>query len=196
MITSYDRLDDGELIAMVKGGDADAQDYLIEKYKRVVKIKSRAYFLAGADREDIIQEGMVGLYKAIRDFDTEKNASFSSFAGLCVARQIVTAVKLASRRKHLPLNSYVSLDKPPDSGEWVDTLIETRAESPEDILIGNEKRALIEKIISEELSEMERQTLRLYMRGNSYSEIAAITRKDEKSIDNAIQRVRRKLRRV
>lgn len=196
----YLNIDDEKIIEFIHNGDKIAQDYIIYKYKSLVKVKSRTYFLIGADKEDIIQEGMIGLYKAIRDFKQDKLSSFHSFAELCVTRQIITAIKTATRQKHIPLNSYVSLNKSVDEGEtvksYIDLLVETSISSPEDILIGQEDKNYIEKNIAENLSDLECKVLYLYMQGKSYMEIANITDKNEKSIDNAIQRIRRKVEKI
>lgn len=196
----YLNIDDEKIIEFIHNGDTIAQDYIIYKYKNLVRVKSRTYFLIGADKEDIIQEGMIGLYKAIRDFKKDKLSSFHSFAELCVTRQIITAIKAATRQKHIPLNSYVSLNKSVDEGEtvksYIDLLVETSISSPEDILIGQEDKNYIEKNIAENLSDLECRVLYLYMQGKSYMEIANITDKNEKSIDNAIQRIRRKVEKI
>lgn len=196
----YLGLTDEAIIDLVRKGDQTAQDYIISKYKNLVKVKSRTYFLIGADKEDIIQEGMIGLYKAIRDFRQDKLASFHSFAEICVTRQIITAIKTATRQKHIPLNSYISLNKSVNEGEtvrsYIDLIVETSISSPEDIFIGQEDKSFIEKHIAENLSGLECRVLYLYMQGNSYMEIARMTDKNEKSIDNAIQRIRRKVEKI
>ncbi len=196
----YADMEDEDVISLIHNGDINAQDYLINKYRNLVRIKSRAYFIIGADKEDIIQEGMLGLYKAIRDFKRDKQSRFYSFAELCITRQIITAIKTATRQKHLPLNTYISLNKPVDDEEmlksYIDLLVETSISSPEDILISQEEKSCIEKHISESLSELECKVLHLYMQGNTYVQIANITDKNEKSIDNAIQRIRRKVDKI
>jgi RNA polymerase sporulation-specific sigma factor len=196
----YAKLRDENIISLIREGDRTAQDFMISKYKSLVKVKSRTYFLIGADREDIIQEGMIGLYKAIRDFNKDKLASFHSFAEICVTRQIITAIKTATRQKHIPLNSYISLNKSVDEGEtvrsYIDLLVETSISSPEDIFIDQEDKSFIEKNIAETLSLLECKVLYLYMQGKSYLEIACMTDKNEKSIDNAIQRIRRKVEKI
>ncbi len=188
---------DEALVAMIQSGDLSAQAYILDKYKSLVKAKSRAYFLIGADKEDIIQEGMIGLYKAIRDYSTEKNSSFRSFAELCITRQMITAIKAATRQKHQPLNSYVSLNKPvfEDESEqtYMDLLKEGELLNPETLLIGRESRALLENQMTEDLSAFEQRVLRLYLQGKSYFEISEEMGKPEKSIDNALQRVKKKI---
>jgi len=176
-----------------------ALEYLINKYKNFVRAKARSYFLIGADREDIIQEGMIGLYKAIRDFRVEKLTSFRAFAELCITRQIITAIKTATRQKHIPLNSYVSLNKPIYDEESDRTLLDilsgTKVSDPEELVISQEEFNAIEKKMGEFLSELEWQVLNYYLEGKSYQEIADELDRHVKSIDNALQRVKRKLER-
>ena len=197
---AYGDMTDERVIAFIQGGDAMAQDYIIHKYKSLVKVKSRAYFLIGADKEDIIQEGMIGLYKAIRDYRQDKPASFHSFAELCITRQIITAIKTATRQKHAPLNSYISLNKSVDDEDtvksYIDLLVETSMLNPEDILIGREDKRYIENHIAKNLSPLECRVLNLYMQGKTYLEIACMTERNEKSIDNAIQRIRHKVGKI
>lgn len=191
----YESMSDEDLVIEIRLGDQDALDFLINKYKNFVRAKARSYFLIGADHEDIVQEGMIGLYKAIRDFRGEKLASFKAFAELCITRQIITAIKTATRQKHIPLNSYVSLDKPShdDSDRTLyDTLTGGRL-NPEEIYINQEEYNDIEDKISQILSDLERKVLMLYLDGRSYQEIAADLNRHVKSIDNALQRVKRKL---
>jgi RNA polymerase sporulation-specific sigma factor len=195
--TRYDALQDEEIVELVRLGDSDALEYLINKYKNFVRAKARSYFLIGADREDIVQEGMIGLYKSIRDFKGDKLASFKAFAELCITRQIITAIKTATRQKHIPLNSYVSLDKPiydEDSDRTLlDIICGTRVTDPEELIINQEEYDDIEDKISEILSDLEQQVLLLYLDGRSYQEIAVDLSRHVKSIDNALQRVKRKL---
>ena len=195
----YDLLEDEKLIELVHEGESDALDYLIKKYRNFVRAKARSYFLIGADREDIVQEGMIGLYKAIRDFKGDKLASFKAFAELCITRQIITAIKTATRQKHIPLNSYVSLDKPIYDEESDRTLMDVisgaRVSNPEELLINREKFTNIEGKMVELLSNLEREVLSLYLDGRSYQEISERLNRHVKSIDNALQRVKRKLER-
>ncbi|WP_373288444.1 RNA polymerase sporulation sigma factor SigH [Calditerricola satsumensis] len=195
----YDQMTDEALVERVRNGDNDALEYLINKYKPFVRNKARSYFLIGADREDIIQEGMIGLYKAIRDFRGDKLTSFKAFAELCITRQIITAIKTATRQKHIPLNSYISLDKPiydEDSDRTLlDVLCGSRVADPEELIINQEEFDDIELKISEILSDLERKVLMLYLDGRSYQEIAVNLDRHVKSIDNALQRVKRKLER-
>lgn len=174
-----------------------AQDYLLHKYKNFVRAKARTYFLIGAEKEDIIQEGMIGLYKAIRDFKNDKQASFRAFAELCVTRQIITAIKTATRQKHIPLNSYVSLNKPiyeEDSDRTLlDVISGVKVANPEDMVISREEFDDIESKMNDILSDLEWQVLMSYLDGKSYQEIAIELNRHVKSIDNALQRVKRKL---
>ena len=195
----FERFNDEELIEMVHQGNTDALDYLITKYRLLVRAKARSYFLIGADKEDIVQEGMIGLYKAIRDFKGDKLASFRAFAELCITRQIITAIKTATRQKHIPLNSYVSLDKPIFDEESDRTLMDVLTgdimDDPEELMIHREEFGYLEEKMGEILSELELQVLALYLDGQSYHEISAKLNRHVKSIDNALQRVKRKLER-
>ena len=188
---------DEELALLAQGNREDALDEIFNRYKNFVRAKARSYFLIGADREDIIQEGMIGLYKAIRDYKEERLSSFRAFAELCITRQMITAIKTATRQKHIPLNSYVSLNKPVYDDDSDRTLIDVlsagRMANPEDLLIGQEDYAAIEERISEVLSVLEREVLLSYLSGKSYQEIAEELGRHVKSIDNALQRVKRKL---
>lgn len=188
---------DEEVIEEAKSGNNKALEYLINKYKSFVRAKARTYFLIGADREDIIQEGMIGLYKAIRDYREDKLSSFRAFAELCITRQIITAIKTATRQKHIPLNSYVSLNKPIFDEESDRTLMDVISEEsisdPEEMIINREEFNGIESKIGELLSGLEWEVLSLYLQGKSYQEIAEELDRHVKSIDNALQRVKRKL---
>ncbi|MBQ7657288.1 MAG: RNA polymerase sporulation sigma factor SigH [Clostridia bacterium] len=187
---------DEDVVVLAQNGDGQALAYLLNKYKNFVRSKARSYFLIGADHEDIVQEGMIGLYKAIRDYQPSRLSSFRSFAELCVKRQIITAIKAATRQKHVPLNSYVSLNKPlydEESDRTLLDVIEGRVTNPEDLYISQEDLARIQTQISEVLSDLERQVLDAFMDGKSYQEIAELLGRHVKSIDNALQRVKRKL---
>lgn len=194
---SFNPAIDEDIITDAKAGDNQALEYLINKYKSFVRAKARTYFLIGADREDIIQEGMIGLYKAIRDFRGDKLSSFRAFAELCITRQIITAIKTATRQKHIPLNSYVSLNKPifdEDSDRTLlDVISEESISDPEEMMINREEFAGIEVKMGEILSSLEWEVLSQYLQGRSYQEIAVKLRRHVKSIDNALQRVKRKL---
>ena len=196
----YSDMDDNEIIALAKNGSESAQEYLIEKYKKIVRIKARGYYIMGGDTEDIIQEGMIGLYKAIRDFDETKQVNFYSFASLCITRQIHTAIKSANRQKHIPLNSSVSLDRAVFEENEDFTYLETFRTgdiyNPENLIISSENKTELEQRIAKSLSPLEKRVLFLYLRGKSYVEIAAIIDKDEKSIDNALQRIKKKVTKI
>ena len=195
----YETIPDEQIVEDARAGDEQALEYLIHKYKSFVRAKARSYFLIGADREDIIQEGMIGLYKAIRDFRQDKLSSFRAFAELCITRQIITAIKTATRQKHIPLNSYVSLNKPIYDDESERTLLDvlsgTRISNPEELVISQEDFNSIECKIGELLSDLEWDVLSSYLQGKSYQEIADDLNRHVKSIDNALQRVKRKLER-
>ncbi|MCL6605844.1 MAG: RNA polymerase sporulation sigma factor SigH [Paenibacillus sp.] len=199
MLSEYDCISDEDIVEVFRGGDSGALEYLINKYRNFVRAKARSYFLIGADREDIVQEGMIGLYKAIRDFKGDKLSSFKAFAELCITRQIITAIKTATRQKHIPLNSYVSLDKPiydEDSDRTLmDVICGTQVLDPEELIINQEEFTGIEDKMAEILSDLERKVLMLYLDGRSYQEIAEDLKRHVKSIDNALQRVKRKLER-
>jgi RNA polymerase sporulation-specific sigma factor len=196
-LSGYNPVIDEEIIRDAKDGDEQALEFLINKYKSFVRAKARTYFLIGADREDIIQEGMIGLFKAIRDFRGDKLSSFRAFAELCITRQIITAIKTATRQKHIPLNSYISLNKPIFDEESDRTLLDVISEEsisdPEEMIINREEFAGIELKMGEILSGLEWKVLSAYLQGRSYQEIAIELRRHVKSIDNALQRVKRKL---
>ena len=194
---NLEHLTDEELVSLAKDGDTMALEYLISKYKNFVRSKARTYFLIGADREDIIQEGMIGLYKAIRDYRYDRQASFRAFAEICVTRQIITAIKTATRQKHMPLNSYVSLNKPVYEEEsertLSDVLTQGKAGNPEELFIDQEDYLDIESTMQRILSPLEQEVVNLYLEGKSYIEIAQHLNRQVKSVDNALQRVKRKL---
>ena len=181
--------DEYNIVLRASEGDKIALEYIITKYRNFVKAKAKSYFLIGADKEDIIQEGMIGLYKAVRDFDGSKTNSFKCFAEICITRQIITAIKTATRQKHIPLNSYVSLNKPIYDEESDRTLLDIIATS----IVSKEELKNIESKMNELLSDLELEVLELYLNGKSYQFIADKLKRDVKSIDNALQRVKRKL---
>ncbi|MGI6160941.1 MAG: RNA polymerase sporulation sigma factor SigH [Christensenellales bacterium] len=193
----YSALSDEEVISLYRGGDNEAYEYILHKYKNFVRAKARSYFLIGADGEDITQEGMIGLFKAVRDYQPEKLASFRAFAEICVTRQIITAIKTATRQKHMPLNNYVPLNKPiyDDESErtLMDVLSDRRAFNPEELYIGREDYSFIEARMLEVLSDLEIKVLYYYLEGQSYQKIAERLGRHVKSIDNALQRVKRKM---
>lgn len=195
---SFEDMTDEEIVLDARLNDnIIAQEYLLSKYKNFVRAKARSYFLIGAEKEDIVQEGMIGLYKAIRDFKSEKLSSFRAFAELCVTRQIITAVKTATRQKHIPLNSYISLNKPIYEEEsdrtLMDVVTNTRESDPEEILINQEDFLDIEDKMNQVLSDLEWQVLISYLDGKSYQEISLELNRHAKSIDNALQRVKKKI---
>lgn len=198
-VDDYHLMSDEEIVNSAKNGNDEALEYLIKKYKNFVRAKARSYFLIGADKEDIIQEGMIGLYKAIRDYRTDKLASFRAFAELCITRQIITAIKTATRQKHIPLNSYVSLNKPIYDEESDRTLLDVlrgvKITDPEELIVSREELKHIENKIGEILSDLEWEVLMSYLQGKSYQEISLELDRHVKSIDNALQRVKRKLER-
>lgn len=192
-------MNDEQIIESVHQGNSEALDFLIKKYRNFVRAKARSYFLIGADKEDIVQEGMIGLYKAIRDYKEDKLTSFKAFAELCITRQIITAIKTATRQKHIPLNSYVSLDKPIYDEESDRTLLDVisgaKVTDPEELIISREEFDNMEDKMAQLLSDLERKVLALYLDGQSYQEISEELHRHVKSIDNALQRVKRKLER-
>ncbi len=194
---TYAEMPDEDTVELAQQGEQFAVEFLIDKYKNFVRAKARSYFLIGADREDIIQEGMIGLFKAIRDYRVDKLTSFRAFAELCITRQIITAIKTATRQKHIPLNSYVSLNKPIYDEESDRTLMDiittTGITNPEEIIISREEFVFIEKKMGEILSSLEWKVLMSYLEGKSYQEISVDLKRHVKSIDNALQRVKRKL---
>lgn len=193
-----DDLNDEQLVLAAQNNDMRAADILLSRYRDFVGAKAKAYFLVGADKDDIFQEGMIGLYKAMRDFDDKRCPSFKAFAGVCVSRQIITAIKTANRQKHMPLNSYVSLDKnayddETGGGAYINVIREPYQNDPEEIVISRENMDSIEYSINKTLSKLELQVLVYYLRGMNYREISELINKDVKSVDNAIQRIKRKL---
>ena len=188
---------DETIVGLAQSGDRVALEYLLSKYKNFVRSKARSYFLIGADHEDIVQEGMIGLFKSIRDYQLERLSSFRAFAELCITRQIITAIKTATRQKHLPLNSYVSLNKPIYDEEsdrtLMDVIVEGHAQNPEELIIGREDILSIRDQMGTVLSSLEQDVLSAYLDGKSYQEIADKLGRHVKSIDNALQRVKRKL---
>ena len=192
----YASMTDEELVRLAQSGDGEALPFLLDKYKNFVRTRARSYFLIGADHEDIVQEGMIGLYKAIRDYNPEKLTTFRAFAELCVKRQIITAIKTATRQKHYALNSYVSLNKPlydEESDRTLLDVLEGRVTNPEDLYISQEDLSHIETQIDSMLSDLEQQVLQCFLDGSSYQEIAEELGRHVKSIDNALQRIKKKL---
>ena len=203
MYKDYEKCSDEELIIRQRDGEEAVTDYIMDKYKNLVRNKAKSMYILGADREDLIQEGMIGLFKAIRDYDTGRDASFSTFADLCVSRQMYTAVQASRRQKHAPLNSYISLYSHVASGneqgeeaELVSILAAEAELSPEEMVIDRENVENVERAIERELSTFEKQVLDLHLTGMGYIQIAKVLGKDEKSADNALQRIKGKLRKA
>ncbi len=194
----YGNLKDEEIISQIKSGDKDALSYLLEKYKNLVNIKVSKYFMIGAEKEDILQEGMIGLFKAIQSFNEEKQNSFKSFANICIERQLITAIKSSNRQKHMPLNTYLSLNtaaydnNEDDSVELIDTFNSKTAEDPLETIMKKEYYSEVEEAINKNLSKFEKQVLDRYLKGESYVTIAKRLDSPVKSVDNAIQRIRKK----
>ena len=188
----YDGIKDEELIFRFKNGESEILDYLMEKYKNMVRKKARTMFLIGGENDDLIQEGMIGLFKAVRDYQSDKDATFQTFASICVDRQIYNAIQSSNRQKHQPLNSYVSLSE--QGGENEEHLGDTWVENPESIIIDQENVENLEQEITTTLSPMENQVLEYYLAGNGYGEIAELMGKTPKSIDNALRRIRTKIK--
>lgn len=200
----YEQYTDDELIDRCNHGETAIMDYICEKYKNLVRSKAKSMFILGGDKDDLIQEGMIGLFKAVRDYDCGRDASFFTFADLCISRQMYTAVQAAQRKKHFPLNSSLSLDSSlageagEQSGEKSGSEIVSNAIgiNPEELVLDRERIEYLEKAIAEELSDFERQVLDLHMTGMSYSEIAKVLGRDEKATDNALQRLKSKIRKI
>ena len=194
----YGNLKDEEIISQIKSGDKDALSFLLEKYKNLVNIKVSKYFMIGAEKEDILQEGMIGLFKAIQSFNEEKQNSFKSFANICIERQLITAIKSSNRQKHMPLNTYLYLNtaaydnNEDDSVELIDTFNSKTAEDPLETIMKKEYYSEVEEAINKNLSKFEKQVLDRYLKGESYVTIAKRLDSPVKSVDNAIQRIRKK----
>lgn len=202
MNSAYEQYTDEELIVRLRDGETQIMDYIMDKYKNLVRSKAKSMYILGADREDLIQEGMIGLFKAVRDYDIGRDASFFTFADLCVSRQMYTAVQAAGRKKHAPLNTYISLyataSEKGEGEEWelINSIISREDLNPEDMLIDRENVERIERTIDKELSSFEKQVLDLYLTGMTYTQIARVLGKDEKSTDNALQRIKNKVKKA
>lgn len=200
----YSDRTDEELIVRLREGEEDITDYIMDKYKNLVRSKAKSMYILGADGEDLIQEGMIGLFKAVRDYDIGRDASFFTFADLCISRQMYTAVQASRRQKHTPLNSYISIygaggrqgEAESEEMELINALASGMGTNPEEVMIDQENLEVLEKMIDKELSAFEKQVLDLYITGMSYSQIARVLGKDDKSTDNALQRIKAKLRRA
>lgn len=201
MKKTYEGINDEEIIEKIRQGDSDAVDFLMDKYKNFVRRKAANLFLIGADKEDLIQEGMIGLYKAIRDYENEKAATFYTFAELCISRQMYSAIKASNRQKNIPLNTYISLYEPAFEGEkgqehgegYVNYVQREKNQNPEELVIDKENLAVLEYTIESRLSSLEKEVVQHYMNGLSYVEIAELLGRSPKSVDNALQRIKTKL---
>ena len=199
----YKQFSDEELILRYRDGEEDAAGFLMNKYKNLVRKKAGSMYILGADREDLIQEGMIGLFKAVRDYDMGRDVNFYTFADLCVSRQMYTAVQASNRQKHLPLNTYISIYSQSMNAEegneeypLVNTLTSQKDTNPEEMIIEQENAEQIESAILKELSELEKQVFELHLTGMTYTEIAKVLGRDEKSTDNALQRMKTKIRKL
>lgn len=203
MKKEYADCTDEELIVRLRDGEQNITDYIMDKYKNLVRSKAKSMYILGADSEDLIQEGMIGLFKAVRDYDIGRDASFFTFADLCIARQMYTAVEASRRKKHTPLNSYVSLytngraaDMDAEETELINVLASVQEKNPEEVLIDRENLEGLERVIDKELSGFEKQVLDLYLTGMRYTQIGKVLGRDDKSTDNALQRIKNKLRKA
>ncbi|MDE6663979.1 MAG: RNA polymerase sporulation sigma factor SigH [Lachnospiraceae bacterium] len=204
MKEDYQQYSDEELMIQLRDGDDGIIDFIMNKYKNLVRSKAKSMYILGADGDDLIQEGMIGLFKAVRDFDSGRDASFFTFADLCISRQIYTAVQASRRQKHIPLNTYISLyatareqsGQSEEDTALVDILALGSGKSPEEMVIDKENVEQLERTIEKELSSFEKQVLDLYLTGMSYTQIAKVLGRDEKSTDNALQRIKTKLRKA
>ncbi len=193
---SFDTMTDEEVVTLAQNGSEEACEYMLRKYGALVSMKASSYFLAGGDRKDLVQEGLIGLYKAVKDYNSDKDASFKSFADLCITRQLISAVKASLRQKHFPLNFYISLDKTRseegNDASLMDIIASDETSNPETIVIGKESMEMVSVKMEELLSTFECKVLALYLKGKSYGEIASALHKEPKSIDNALQRIKKK----
>lgn len=197
-MTAYENMTDEQLIASLRAGASEITDFIMEKYKYLVRKKAKAMFLLGGENDDLIQEGMIGLFKAVRDYDPALETSFASFADLCVSRQMYSAIEASKRKKHLPLNSYVSLYEEGDaSEEWkgprlIDTIQPERENNPEELFLDKEYFRQVESMLREQLSDLENRVLYLHLLGTDYRTIAELIGKSPKAVDNALQRIKNK----
>lgn len=190
----FSELTDEEVVLRAKNGDSFACDYIVRKYKNFVRARTKSFYLVGAEREDVVQEGMIGLYKAVQGFDPDKQVSFKTFAELCITRHIITAVKSSMRQKHLPLNNYVSLNKTASETDSLENCrLNGREKNPEELVIDEENMRGVQRCMGAVLSKFEAKVLAYHLNGVSYSHIAEMVGRDAKSVDNALQRIKRKL---
>ena len=191
-MNKYETMTDEQLIGMLRQGESAITDFIMDKYKFLVKKKAKAMFLFGGENDDLIQEGMIGLFKAVRDYDLKQEMSFASFADLCVSRQMYTAIKLSQRQKHIPLNSYVSLYEEGEDQPLIEQLQSVKDNNPEELFLNKEYFAKMEQELRERLSDLESRVLHLHLMGEDYRTIAKLLDKSPKSIDNALQRIKQK----
>lgn len=199
MYQDYENQTDEELMVRLRDGENNITDFIMDKYKNLVKKKAQSMYILGADSEDLIQEGMIGLFKAVRDYDCGRDASFCTFADLCISRQMYTAIQAAGRQKHIPLNTYVSFStgssNPEENGSKdLESVITGSKMNPEDLFIDKENLENLERMIEQELSDFEKQVLDLHLTGMSYTQIARVLNRDDKSTDNALQRIKGKMK--
>lgn len=203
MVKDFEKYTDEELILQLRSGEEKVTEYMMNKYKNLVRSKAQSMYILGADNEDLIQEGMIGLFKALRDYQSDKEASFYTFAELCISRQMYTALQASGRQKHVPLNSYISLygnmnayggNQDAEDAALVNAIASKEDKNPEEVLIDKENVETLERIMEQELSVFEKQVLDLFLTGMSYSQIAKVLGKTDKTTDNALQRIRNKLR--
>ena len=196
-MNKYDRMTDEQLLCDYKNGNQEIMDYLMVKYKSMVRKKARAMYLLGGENEDLIQEGMIGLFKAVQDYDVDQEASFFSFARLCVTRQLYSAIEASNRKKHSPLNSYISLYEREDGeGSLIDTMESEHETNPEELLVSQEHAKSLEERLEKDLSELERRVLYLHLMGTDYKTIAKLLDRSPKTIDNALQRIKTKAQKI
>ena len=196
-MSKYDRMTDEQLLCDYKNGNQEIMDYLMVKYKSMVRKKARAMYLLGGENEDLIQEGMIGLFKAVQDYDVDQEASFFSFARLCVTRQLYSAIEASNRKKHSPLNSYISLYEREDGeGSLIDMMESEQETNPEELLVSQEHAKSLEERLEKDLSELERRVLYLHLMGTDYKTIAKLLDRSPKTIDNALQRIKGKMQRI
>jgi RNA polymerase sporulation-specific sigma factor len=201
LYADYEQRRDEELIDRLRGGESSIMDFICEKYKDLVRIKAKSMFIIGGDNDDLIQEGMIGLFKAVRDYDCGRDASFYTFAELCISRQIYTAIQASNRRKHGPLNSYVSFytksnELGDDESSLLEVLVDPSEHNPEEVILDKERMSYLEATIEKELSAFEKQVLDLYLTGMKYGQIAKVLGREEKSTDNALQRIKAKIKKM
>ena len=196
-MASYEKMSDEQLIRRLREGDKSIIDYIMEKYKNLVRKEANAMYLLGGENDDLIQEGMIGLFKAVQDYNVEQDASFFSFAKLCITRQMYSAIEASKRKKHSPLNSYISLyEKGEDQSSLIDTMEAQEETNPEELFVSKEYAELIESRLEESLSDLENRVLYLHLLGTDYRTIAKLLDKSPKTIDNALQRIKGKTEKI